>query len=82
MTDKELAEWDKLNNEGTHGPYEFWGPRGVLRMQSLIATIRDQKALLREVEWEGDQAGNSCPACRTAFSHRPDCRLAAAIREE
>lgn len=48
---------------------------------ALIAAAPAMHALLKELEWSGDE---TCPCCRhdgQTEGHAPDCRLAAILKE-
>lgn len=55
---------------------------------ALIAALREARAVLREVEWRGEQGeggfgGPSCPCCaglQEDRGHEADCRLAFVFR--
>lgn len=60
-------------------------------MEEALATIERLRALLREVEWIGAEPPGVCHWCyqfkgpnneQQPYGHAPDCRLAAALREE
>lgn len=59
------------------------------RIAALEAEVAGLRGLLREVQWRGVTKGydyeRACPICKAnrdeAQPHKPDCRLAAALKE-
>jgi hypothetical protein len=60
-----------------------WGLTRSDTVARLVVAYRRQRAVLREVEWHGDEEALRCPSCwrsRHGSGHSPGCRLAAALK--
>ena len=72
IPDEELDKMEEL----AIGDFSIWADRAV----NLIAEVRAQRAVLRELEFIGSDAEERCPICyggrpRTVVYHEKGCEL-------